>query len=63
MKEENIYDKDDKLIGQNWQRNNGDWMHKWMDHRTGSFYKFSLHGLAKGEDMSSWTYRELKDKN
>ena len=60
MKTENIY-KDGKLIAQNWQRHNGDWMHKWMDWRTNDFDKFSWRGKAKGEGMNNWTYKKLKN--
>lgn len=60
---ENIYNEQGKLIAQNWQRHNGDWMHKWITFRTGDFDKFSWRGKAEGEDMMTWTYKKLKDKN
>lgn len=55
---ENIYNKQGKLIGQNWQRNNGKWMHKWIDFRTNDFDKFSWGEKAEGEDIDSWTYEK-----
>lgn len=30
---QNIFDKNGKLIGQDYQRDNGDWMHKWTSAR------------------------------
>ena len=60
MKKVNIFDKYNKLIAHNWQRHNSNWMHKWIDFRTNDFYKFSWGGKAKGEDMDSWRYENIK---
>jgi len=58
---ENIFDKNGKLIGQNWQRANGDWMHKWTDFRSVEvFEKYSWKGKAKGDVDGSWTYEIVR---
>lgn len=59
MTRENIFDRNGKLIGQNYQRDNGDWMHKWSSVNHEGFDKFSWKGKAKGKDMETWTYEEL----
>ena len=60
MKKENIFDKNGKLMAQNWQRHNGDWMHKWIDFKINDFYKFSWGGKAKGKEMDSRYYKKTK---
>jgi len=55
---QNIFDKNRKLIGQNYQRDNGDWMHKWISVRHKGFDRFSWKGKAQGENMETWTYAE-----
>lgn len=52
----NRYRPNGKLIGQNYQRDNGDWMHKWKSINHEGFDKFSWNGKAKGNDMETWTY-------
>jgi hypothetical protein len=48
------------LIGQNWQRENGNWMHKWTDFRSDEvFEKHSWKNKAKGKDDDSWTYENV----
>lgn len=57
---ENIFNKDGKLIGQNWQRENGNWMHKWTDFRSDEvFEKHSWKNKAKGKDDDGWTYENV----
>lgn len=55
----NVYDKNGNLIGQDYQRDNGDWMHKWVSVRHEGFDKFSWKGRVEGEDMDKWTYKEI----
>lgn len=58
----NVYDKNGKLIGQDYQRDNGDWMHKWVD-KTGKFERGSSRGRCAdtNSDGSSktWTYKKV----
>lgn len=53
----NVYEND-KLIGQDYQRENGEWMHKWFDHRTGTFERGSWRGRCQGETEKTWTYED-----
>ena len=53
---QNIFDKNGRLIGQNYQRDNGDWAHKWVSVNHDGFDKFSWRGKAEGRDMDTWTY-------
>lgn len=55
---QNIFDLRGELIGQNYQRDNGDWMHKWAN--SNGFDRFSWRGKAEGEDMNNWTYKDVK---
>jgi len=56
---QNIFDKNGKLIGQNYQREDGRWMHKWASVNHEGFDKFSWRFKAKGESMETWTYKEV----
>ena len=56
MEVQNIFDKNGRLIGQDYQRHTGEWMHKWKSVRHEGFDKFSWRGKAQGEDMDTWTY-------
>lgn len=55
MKRFNIYNNGN-LIGQDYQRNNGEWMHKWKSVRHEGFDKFSWRGRAVGKGMKNWKY-------
>jgi len=57
---EDILDQNGKLIGQNYQRENGEWMHKWVSVNHEGFDKFSWRGKATGENMGLWTFIEKK---
>ena len=61
---QNIFNQNDKLIGQNYQTKKGKWRHKWIDFRSnnGTFEPFTWSGKAKGDDMDTWTYEKLKTK-
>ena len=52
----NIYDKNGKWIGQDYQRENGKWSHKWKSINHEGLDRFSWTGRAKGEDMETWSY-------
>jgi hypothetical protein len=58
----NIYNNG-KLIGQDYQRDNGYWSHKWYDPKTKKFERGSWTGRAKGENMSNWIYEPVNDTN
>lgn len=45
-----------KLIGEDYQRENGEWSHRWIDEKTGTYERGSWIGKAKGEKMATWTY-------
>ena len=51
----NIY-QNGKIIGQDYQRENGDWMHKWWCRRDNRFERGSWPGRAQGDNMSGWAY-------
>lgn len=55
---QNIFDKNGELIGQNYQRDNGEWMHKWV--LRGEFERGSWRGKAQGDEMDTWTYVDVK---
>jgi hypothetical protein len=54
----NVYDKNGKLIGQDYQRDNGDWMHKWFDDKTQSFERGSWRGRCDGVGIEDWLYQD-----
>lgn len=54
----NVFDAKGKLIGQDYQRDNGEWMHKWIDPKTGTFERGSWRGKCQGEDMRNWSYED-----
>lgn len=59
----NIYDKNGKWIGQDYQRGNGDWSHKWKSTHHEGLDRFSWRGRAKGEDMKTWSYSPSSENN
>ena len=56
----NVYDKKGNLIGQDYQRDNGQWMHKWIG-KDGKFERGSSKGRCKSDDGDSktWTYKRV----
>ena len=54
----NIYENG-KLIGQDYQHANGEWMHKWYDSRRSCFERGSWRGRAEGENKKQWVYKRL----
>ena len=54
----NVYDGNGKLIGQDYQRENGEWMHKWMDGKTDSFERGSWRGRCEGDNSAKWIYKD-----
>lgn len=58
----NIY-SNGKLIGQNYQRENGDWMHKWYDSKDKKFERGSWKGKcgSKDDNMSEWKYKLVRE--
>lgn len=58
----NVYDGNGKLIGQDYQRDNGEWMHKWMDSKTGSFERGSWRGRCEGDNSFEWTYKDCLER-
>ena len=57
----NIFDKD-RLVGQDYKRDNGEWSHKWFRSRDKKFERVSWLGRAKGENMANWKYVEVEDE-
>ena len=55
----NILNKNGKIIGQDYQRENGEWMHKWKSVNHNGFDRFSWRGRADGIDSKFWTYEKL----
>ena len=55
-----IYENE-KLIGVDYQMDNGDWMHKWVDWRTGKLERGSWRLRCQGDNMSKWEYREVAE--
>ena len=55
----NVFTREGKLIGQNYQRDNMEWMHKWIDGRTGQFERGSWSGKCEGETSEKWTYKQI----
>ena len=56
----NIFHKG-KLIGQDYQRENGEWMHKWM-REDGKFERGGWRGRCEGEDSHEWEYVEVPEE-
>ena len=50
-----------KLIGQDYQRDSGEWMHKWVDWRTGEFERGSWRLRCEGNNKDKWIYEEVKE--
>ena len=57
----NIYNEHNELIGQDYQRNNGEWSHKWFDNNIRKLERGSWTGKAKGDNMEKWKYVEVKE--
>ena len=57
----NIFDKE-RLVGQDYQRDNGEWSHKWFRSRDKKFERGSWRGRAKGENMTNWKYVEVEEE-
>jgi hypothetical protein len=57
----NIYNSRGELIGQDYQRDNGEWMHKWFDSKTGKFERGSSKFRADGNEKKSWIYKEVNE--
>ncbi len=53
-----IYNENGKLIGQDYKRENGGWMHKWMT-KEGVFERGSWRGRAEGENKNKWKYEPI----
>lgn len=49
-----------KLIGQDYQRDNGEWSHKWIDSKTGDFERGSWRLRCDGENKENWVYVEVE---
>lgn len=49
----------EKLIGQDYQRENGEWMHKWV--MNGVFERGSWRGRCAGENSDNWRYEEFNE--
>jgi len=45
-----------ELIGEDYQRENGEWSHRWIDGNTNEFERGSWPGRAQGDKMKSWVY-------
>lgn len=56
----NVYDGD-KLIGQNYQRENGEWMSKWKSNRHDGFDTFSWRGKLHGQEVNNWKEIEASE--
>lgn len=52
-----IYNERGEIIGQDYQRDNGEWMHKWI--LRGEFERGSWRGRCSGENQNKWTYKEV----
>lgn len=61
MKRYNVY-RNDKLVGQDYQREDGTWMHKWVDFRLGGFERGSWRGRCEFEDNKNIRYKEVLDE-
>jgi len=57
----NIFDKE-RLVGQDYQRENGEWSHKWFLSNDKKFERGSWRGRAKGKNMSNWKYVEFEEE-
>ena len=57
----NIFDENNQLIGVDYQRENLEWMHKWIDWRTGKLERGAWRGRAQGDRMKDWKYEEVKE--
>jgi hypothetical protein len=57
----NIFDGD-RLVGQDYTRENGKWSHKWFISRDKKFERGSWPGRAQGENMDKWKYVEIEEK-
>lgn len=55
----NVYDENHKLIGQDYQRESGEWMHKWIDSKTGKFERGSWKGRCEGQGSENWYYKNV----
>jgi len=58
----NIYDENKKLIGQDYQRENGEWSHKWTRGENREFERGSWKFRADPDNLKKWTYEEVKDQ-
>lgn len=58
----NIY-QNGELIGKDYQRENGEWSHRWIDGKTGTFERGSWSGKSQGDKMDTWTYKEVDDNS
>lgn len=57
----NIFDGNNKLIGQDYQKDDGEWMHKWYDTKNNSFERGSWTGRSNGENKKKWRYEESEN--
>lgn len=60
MKRINIYIQD-RLIAQDYQRENGEWSHKWMG-SDGRWERGSWRGRAEGDNSTEWRYVDITDR-
>jgi len=58
----NIYDNKDRLVGQDYTRDNGEWMHKWARGDDRKFERGSWRGRAKNASKIPWKYKEAKEQ-
>ena len=57
----NIFDKE-RLVGQDYQRDNGEWSHKWFRSRDKKFERGSWRGRAEGDNQKNWKYVEVEEE-
>lgn len=51
-----------KMIGQEYQGENGEWRHKWTNHRTGMLERGSWRGRCRGDNEKTWTYEKVNEQ-
>jgi len=55
----NIFENN-RLVGQDYQRENGKWSHKWYVSKDKGFERGSWPGRVQGDNQKSWVYIEAK---
>ena len=56
----NVFDGS-RLVGQDYQRDNGQWSHKWFDGKTGMFERGSWPGRCDSSGKN-WTYQHVDEE-